>query len=217
MTKALQPFDREVPVKNLGLDKRVLVRGEIRQIIVQEYADILEECLEAGQPWPFPELVVFWHAGMAHTVADGWHRLLAARRVKWPTPIPCEILHGTIRDATLYACQANARHGIRRSNEDKRAAVLKMLKDREWRKWSSREIARRCNVSDKLVELIRQHEGGAADPDQRLKFSGAGRMYYYNRRTDRGRKRQRLVEEIRRDLPGEGFCPYCGKPLEEAQ
>ena len=34
------------------------------------------------------------------------------------------------------------------TNEDKRRAVMTLLADEEWGKWSDNEIARRCEVSD---------------------------------------------------------------------
>ena len=35
-------------------------------------------------------------------------------------------------------------HGLRRSNADKRRAVLTLLNNEEWAKWSAREIAKAC-------------------------------------------------------------------------
>jgi len=47
------------------------------------------------------------------------------------------------------------RNGLRRTNEDKRKAVLTLLNDAEWAKWSDREIARRCGVNHELVSRLR--------------------------------------------------------------
>jgi hypothetical protein len=58
-------------------------------------------------------------------------------------------------DALLFACGANASHGLPRSNEDKRKAVLLLLKSEKWSRWSDREIARRCKVSPPLVAKLR--------------------------------------------------------------
>jgi hypothetical protein len=51
------------------------------------------------------------------------------------------------RDALLFSVGANAIHGHRRTNEDKRRAVDVLLNDPEWRVWNDSEIARRCGVS----------------------------------------------------------------------
>jgi hypothetical protein len=63
---------------------------------------------------------------------------------------------GTRRDAILHAAGANAAHGLRRTNADKRRAVETLLRDEEWSKWSDREIARLCAVSHPFVSQIRQ-------------------------------------------------------------
>jgi hypothetical protein len=55
----------------------------------------------------------------------------------------------------LYSVGANAHHGLRRTNADKRRAVEMLLRDEEWRGWSDREIARRCAVTHPFVGKIR--------------------------------------------------------------
>lgn len=42
-------------------------------------------------------------------------------------------------------------HGLRRSNEDKRRAVMTLLNDAEWVTWSDNAIAKACNVSPHTV------------------------------------------------------------------
>lgn len=50
---------------------------------------------------------------------------------------------------------ANSQHGLRRTNEDKRRAVMTLLQDAEWGGWSDREIARRAGVSNNFVSILR--------------------------------------------------------------
>lgn len=45
--------------------------------------------------------------------------------------------------------------GERRTNADKRKAVLTLLNDEEWGKWSDREIGRRCCVCHPFVGNVR--------------------------------------------------------------
>jgi len=56
----------------------------------------------------------------------------------------------------LYSLSANSKHGLRRTNADKRKAVQTLLDDAEWSKWSDREIAKRCAVGYDLVADIRK-------------------------------------------------------------
>ena len=46
---------------------------------------------------------------------------------------------------------------MRRTNADKRAAVLLLLNDGEWALWSDSEVARRCGVSHPFVAALRPH------------------------------------------------------------
>jgi hypothetical protein len=65
-----------------------------------------------------------------------------------------------LHDAVLFSCGANAAHGVPRTNEGKRRAVLKLVQDAEWAHWSDREIAKRCNVAHPLVAQMRPKDTG---------------------------------------------------------
>jgi hypothetical protein len=64
------------------------------------------------------------------------------------TGIIAEVFAGSRRDALLHAVGCNAKHGLKRTNRDKRNAVRKLLQDPEW---VNEEIAWRCNVSPHTV------------------------------------------------------------------
>jgi hypothetical protein len=102
----------------------------------------------------FPAIKVF-HDGARYHLSDGFHRVAASRRVGRET-ILAEVVEGTSRDATLAACSANATHGLRRSNDDKRCAILALLQDPEWGSWSDRKIAAACAVDHKSVGKVRR-------------------------------------------------------------
>jgi hypothetical protein len=95
---------------------------------------------------------------MPNTLADGFHRLHASRAAE-RAEVECNIVHGTRRDAVLYSVGANTSHGLRRTNEDKRKAVLTLLKDDEWAQWSAREIAKVCAVDHRFVDRLRDSLG----------------------------------------------------------
>jgi ParB-like chromosome segregation protein Spo0J len=129
---------------NGGTQTRAAVYGEV----VENYA----EEMKAGAD--FPPIVVFFD-GKEYWLADGFHRLIAARGIGWRS-IQALVRQGTRRDAVLFSVGANAKHGLRRTNADKRWAVEILLRDEEWVKWSDREISRRCAVSADLVAEIRR-------------------------------------------------------------
>src|SRR3954468_17862768 len=101
----------------------------------------------------FPPVVVF-QDGDLYWLADGFHRFGAAQSIGVET-IACDVREGGLRDAILYSCGANADHGLKRSNEDKRRAVVRLLEDEEWRAWSDSDLGRRAAVSHDFVRRIR--------------------------------------------------------------
>jgi hypothetical protein len=102
----------------------------------------------------FPGPVVFFD-GSVHWLADGFHRVQAARSAGVQN-LHCVVEEGGLREAVLYSCGANAKHGIQRTSADKRRAVLKLLQDAEWTKWSNNAIAKHTMVSRGLVDDIRK-------------------------------------------------------------
>ncbi len=114
----------------------------------------LEEQIEDGQEI---EPVIVFCDGTDNWLADGFHRWNAHRNLEIPT-IRAIIYQGSRRDAILYSVGANADHkpALPRSRADKRRAVLTLLSDPEWKQWSDREIARKCNVSNRYVSNLRK-------------------------------------------------------------
>jgi hypothetical protein len=114
---------------------------------VAEYAELYANGHDLGR------LVVFQTDG-GWRLADGFHRLQAARRVGLDT-LPCAVYHGTWRDAVLYATSCNL-HGKPLTNADKRKRVQTLLADLEWQQWSDHAIARHCGVTQPFVGSVRK-------------------------------------------------------------
>jgi hypothetical protein len=106
----------------------------------------------------FPAIVLFGD-GQRHWLADGFHRVLAAREAGL-TEFPAEVRPGSERDALLCSIAANAGPGLPRSNADKRKAVSLLLADPEWGRWSDGAIARHCQVTHVLVGKLRKGVSG---------------------------------------------------------
>ena len=102
----------------------------------------------------FPAVVVF-QEGATYWLADGFMRVEAARDGGL-TSVTADVREGGRRDAVLFAAGANAAHGLRRTNADKRRAVEMLLADPEWVAWSDGQIARAACVSDKTVAKYRR-------------------------------------------------------------
>jgi hypothetical protein len=129
------------------------MRAGLDEPTVTEYFDAMTTANAWGS---FPALVVF-HDGENYWLADGFHRYAAAIQTFGASySAPCDVRAGTQRDAMLHAASANASHGLRRTNADKRRAVLALLQDPEWSQWSDGEIAKRCAVSQPFVSGLRK-------------------------------------------------------------
>ncbi len=141
-----------VAVSDIQTTAGTQMRAGLNPDTVSEYMEVLDANPGA---WPFPPIVVFYDGSTYH-LADGFHRVAAARQKGRWTAVPADVRPGTRRDAVLHAAGANASHGLRRSNADKRRAVETLLRDEEWGQWSNMEIARRCQVSESNVRSVRE-------------------------------------------------------------
>lgn len=150
-----------VALSNIRVDGGTQPRAELDEQLVAEYAD---EML-AGTEFPAVDLV---YDGQDYWLVDGFHRVAAAKRAQ-SASIKAIVESGTRRDAVLRSVGVNAAHGKRRSNADKRRAVLTLLADEEWSQWSDNRIAQQCKVSNRFVGNLRQTlslNGSKMDDDQ---------------------------------------------------
>lgn len=110
--------------------------------------------------------------------AKGFHHV-AAYTAAGIIEVPCVVHQGGLRDAILHSVGANATHGLRRSNADKRRAVAILLDDPEWATWSNSEIARRCAVDEGLVRKMKAKRPSSDDPkmDAPRTVSRGGKVY----------------------------------------
>ena len=135
-------------IKDIRLDKDLQSRAFINEDVVAEYA---EHMLDGAK---FPPVTVFFDS-VYYWLADGYHRYYGTKKANLDE-IEVEVINGTRRDAILYSLGANSKHGLPRSNDDKRKAVNTLLDDMEWCEWSDREIARACGVSNMTVARIKK-------------------------------------------------------------
>ena len=142
------PNQQKIKLADIVVDDDLQPRAGMNLETIEDYADDMRR----GDQ--FPPVVVFSNGTGSYWLADGFHRLRAALAIGSKT-ILCEVRHGGKREALLYSVGCNAAHGQRRSNDDKRQAVSKLLKDKEWAKWSDREIAKRCHVGHPFVGRVR--------------------------------------------------------------
>ncbi|MRW83027.1 hypothetical protein GJ698_02845 [Pseudoduganella sp. FT26W] len=136
-----------LPVSSIRIDGGTQSRVALHEPTVADYADVVRS---GGE---LPPVVVF-DDGAEIWLADGFHRY-HGHNAAGVADIGCEIHFGTRRDAILYSAGANAAHGLRRTNDDKRRAVKTLLEDAEWSAWSNEAVARACRVSPHTVASVR--------------------------------------------------------------
>lgn len=167
------------------------MRGDIESIDValielnggtQSRSKLDEQTLEDYvQGWQlgttFPPIEVYFD-GQKYWLADGFHRSESFKRAGKGRLIEAIVHQGTRRDAILHSVGANASHGLRRTNPDKRRAVLTLLKDEEWSRWSNQAIARKCGVDESLVRTLKSElssvEPKIDEEEQLAKKCGVG-------------------------------------------
>src|SRR5690625_7499820 len=114
-----------IQIGRIQIDGGTQPRENISEDVVSEYAEAM---LDGDK---FPPIVVY-NDGAKYWLADGFHRYHVSVKAGFKD-IEAEVTSGTRRDAILYSVSANAKHGNRRTNADKRTSVLRMLSVAEWR------------------------------------------------------------------------------------
>jgi hypothetical protein len=138
----------KIRLEKINVDGDLQVRDKIIEDAVREYAEVIRE---GGK---MPPVTVFFD-GKTYHLADGWHRFFAHKQAAF-AEIEAEVHDGSRRDAILFAVSANDKHGLRRTNADKRRSVLVLLEDFEWSEWNNIKIAEVCGVSATFVDKIRK-------------------------------------------------------------
>jgi len=100
----------------------------------------------------------------------------------------------------LYSCGANTKHGFRRSPGDTQRAVLRLLDDGEWCKWSDRKIAETCRVSQQFVSRLRNIYDESRDnqlsrdnDEKNLRVGKDGKTYDVSKIQEANKKRAAKV------------------------
>lgn len=150
-----------------SLDLTACARQSVDEGAVADYA----RGMKSGTALP-PVLV--YDAGECLLLVDGLHRVIATRTNGHVT-ILAEVRTGSRCDAIWEGCAANKRHGLRRTNLDKRRAVELALLHPRGRRLSNRQLAGHCGVHHHTVGRIRSRlelSGALRHVDKRLAVRG---------------------------------------------
>ena len=129
----------------IAVDAGTQVWSAINDDVVADYAERLAEGVT------FPPVVVF-HDGSQFYLADGFHRVLASRRVGRDV-IEAEVRTGTKTDALWHALGANRANRLRLTPADKQHAVRMALT--VWPHRSQRKLAGQIGCSKTYVQNLK--------------------------------------------------------------
>jgi hypothetical protein len=182
----------QLPLSQISSDPQAQPRVKLDEEVIDEYAERM------GEGASFPAVVVFYD-GQDHHLADGFHRVEAAK-IAGRDSIRAEVREGELRAAILWSVSANIDHGLRRSSADKRRAVMTMLQDEEWQMCSETEIAARCRVSRTLVgaikaEIAAEAPHHAEKQDETITVRRRGKSYSMDLSNMRRKRREREEPE----------------------
>jgi hypothetical protein len=137
-------------IADVDLEGSPIVRDELREDVIEEYMEIYKASGTDAMPPPdlfrVPKSKFF-------LIGDGAHRIHAARDAGLKQ-IPCQVRDGTPQDCVMFALRSNQRHGLRRSNDDKRQCISTAIL--QFPEISDRQIGEICGVSNHLVGLVRK-------------------------------------------------------------
>lgn len=161
--------DAFVELDKIVLDDGLQIRAALNDETISDYAALMKEGTQ------FPLINLFQeHEGAPMLLADGFHRVLAARKAGL-TQLHAVIKSGGRKEALELALIANERHGLRLTNADKNRAArmaLEAFPDR-----SDAVIAKMCTVSAEFVRRVRAQlpTVGSCNPLVRLGLDGRKR------------------------------------------
>jgi ParB-like chromosome segregation protein Spo0J len=130
-----------VPIEKIIVDPSLNIRSDcLSQAKIAEYAETFKQ---------LPAISVFKVDNELYLI-DGWHRLAAARKLE-KTDVECIIVgSGTIVEACDMADEANLRHGIPLTPEQRRQVAVRFAQRHP--DWSLREIADKMGCSYQSVK-----------------------------------------------------------------
>jgi len=142
--------EKAVALDYIVLDERCQPRAILNGEAVQEYAEVYRD-----EALTLPPLDVVDVEGDL-VLIDGFHRLAGARQAERSFVRVRVVEKGDIDRAAWLAAAANQKHGVRRTNADKRQSTILALQSGVGQEQTVRVIAEHIGVSKSFVAMVRQ-------------------------------------------------------------
>jgi len=190
-------------ISEIRMDGETQPRSQIDTVTVTEYA----EAMERGDKFP-PVSVIY--DGDDYWLYDGFHRVRAAEK-RGKFQIRAEVEQGTREDAVWESLASNKKHGLRRSQADKRRAIKRALKHTYGAEASNSKIAKHIGCSHATVRKYRKELESACQIDKVNQREGADGKTYDT--SNIGSSARQSESDIAQGLEAgkEFYCKYCYK------
>lgn len=153
----------EVPLENISQIRALQPRDQLDQTHIANIASAIS-APNAKQRAPI-EPVDLYLVGDGDTselvLADGWHRMRAHERKGLPT-IMARVYVGTLDDARAHATWANRGDKLGLTQEEKTAALLRLLRSAHYYRLSSRKLA---DITGLSHATCARYKRGAEEPE----------------------------------------------------
>jgi hypothetical protein len=156
--------ETHVPIASIHQDLQYQMRERVNRETVSEYVELIRD--NEGK-WPFADPVKLVRVkgkrgeGPTLVLVDGWHRVEAMKQAG-EDHVVAVIIDGTAEAAFKQALGANSRHGLPRTNGDKRKAVAAALE--RFPGLDARKIAKLVGVSHSMVNARKKLEAASSEP-----------------------------------------------------
>jgi ParB-like chromosome segregation protein Spo0J len=130
---------RKIAIDEINVSQAVQIRTRLRQDAIKTYTEIFDQ---------LPPIDLYDIAKHGLVLADGWHRLEAAKRLN-RTHVFAVVRKGTLNDAMAWAVIANMKHGQPLTRQERYDGVLRMK--RLHKAWRNHQIAKAMGISDSSV------------------------------------------------------------------
>jgi hypothetical protein len=165
----------EIRIADIVVDAHTQARSAMSEEAIDRYTDVLEN--EPSGEWPFEHLDVFCDDaagpnGGRYVLADGFHRLEAAKRNgNWDT-VPCSVHSGDHIAARLFSITANDGHGVPMTRKDKRDNFVWL--QQHFPELTREEQAIKLGVSERTLHRIVASLRGPATPENVVTTTSSG-------------------------------------------
>lgn len=141
-----------IDISAIVFSEDLQARVSVSEAAERDYFELASNSL-AGL-WPFKDPVEIFECDGVMYLTDGWQRCHSMVKAG-KTEVYARVVRGSCKDDVVAAvCIANAKHGLRRTNDDKRRAVKIALE--QWPEATAASIAEKCGVSWPLANSVKK-------------------------------------------------------------